>query len=261
MVRYSVLMPQRDSWHAARQLLPALRQVLENLLLPFEIICIDDASESAGELDELLDEYRQLRIVRFDRSRGISAALCAGLAAARGEVVIAIDANTRFSMRYVPHLIARLSQNDLVIAEPERSLGAAVFAPISKFARLLWGSARLHASEDLFWAARREAVAGLALPRGAFRALPELVVKRGFRICRLTLAEGLPPQGAEFRPGVFERLAARWLDRRFEPHLGREVVRGDAGRRQLKLARVDGSHARTLPSANVAPVKKEGGSA
>jgi hypothetical protein len=91
--------------------------------------------------------------------------------------------------------------------------------------------------------------------------LPELVVKRGFRICRLTLAEGLPPQGAEFRPGVFERLAARWLDRRFEPHLGREVVRSDGQRRQLELARVDVPHARTLPSANVAPVKKEGDSA
>jgi hypothetical protein len=80
----------------------------------------------------------------------------------------------------------------------------------------------LGADEPLLWAARREALANLTLPRGAFRFLPTLVAERGFRVVRLTLSADRPAQGAAYRPGALARLLARWLGRRYEPHLAGE---------------------------------------
>jgi hypothetical protein len=257
MMHYSVLIPERNSIGAVSRLLPQLCQLLNGLLLPYEIICIDDASEepAAENLAELLGDYMHLRVLRFDRSRGISAALCAGVLAARGDLVIALGANTRFSLAYIPHLIARLSQTDLVVARPERSLAAEISHPFSRLAHLAAGSPELLASEDLFWAARREALHGLALPRGAFRALPELVAKRGFRVCQLTLAAGLPPRGATFRPGVVQRMIAGWLDRRFEPHLARELIPCEVASLARRSTRVDVARPRYVPQAAIVPAE------
>lgn len=259
MVHYTVLLPQRDSTSAVSRLLPQLCQVLGKLILPYEIICIDDASAppAADDLEALLHEYAHLRVLRFDQPRGTSAALCAGMLAARGDLVIAIDPNTRFAIGYVPHLIARLSQSELVVARREGSLAAELCRPFVKLVRMLTISRELQASEDLFWAARREALSGLALARGAFRALGELVAKRGFRVCQLTFAPGRPPQGTRFRPGFLQRWVAAWFDRRFEPHLGRELVVGEMSNRPLTLTRVDVARPHSLPQAATVPVEKD----
>jgi hypothetical protein len=55
-----------------------------------------------------------------------------------------------------------------------------------------------------------------------------MVALGGFRVGRMLVAAGLPPQGAALRSNVFERLAARWHSRRFTPHLALEL-RGDGG--------------------------------
>jgi hypothetical protein len=82
--------------------------------------------------------------------------------------------------------------------------------------------ARRNTNEPLLFAARRDALTGLTLPRGGFRLLPELVRRRGFRVCRVTLASDLPPRGEAWQPMWVDRLAASLIERRFEPHLARE---------------------------------------
>ena len=84
MVRYSVLIPARDSTHVVGWLTDELDQILGELLLPYEIICVDDGSALAevDALEALLRRHPALRVLRFDQQRGISAALSAGIAAA-----------------------------------------------------------------------------------------------------------------------------------------------------------------------------------
>src|SRR5262245_61889193 len=128
MVHYSLLITERDALGAVGRLLPRMCQVLQDLILPYEIICIDDASKtsSLGRLEGFLREFPALRVLRFDRPRGTSAALSAGIAAARGDLVIALDAGTSVPGGIIAQLISRLSQHDFVFAERERS-GAAIF--------------------------------------------------------------------------------------------------------------------------------------
>jgi hypothetical protein len=261
MIHYSVLIPQRDAADAIGRFLPHLCQVLGGLILPYEIICIDDASArpAANQLEELLDQYAPLRVLRFDEPRGTGAALTAGLAAASGDLVIAVDPRAPDSARHIPHLIARLSRHDLVLARHERPLGNELWQSIARVPRLIAAKPQLHPSEDLFWAARREAVAGLALPRGAFRILGKIVAQRGFRVCRLLLADGLPPQGANYRAGLVDRLAGFWLDRRFEPHLACEMVRNEGPRPHMVPARFDAARPRYVPQPVFMPVEKQSG--
>jgi len=228
MIHYSVLIPERDGIEAVGRLLPNLCQVLSGLLLPYEIICIDDASGGPAHdgLQSLLSDFSPLRVLRFDRPRGTSAALTAGIAAARGDLIIALDAHAAMAGGTLEHLVSRLSRHDLAFAENERTLSAALWKPLAGALGRLTSRAEQPLAEGLFWAARREAVAGLTLTRGAFRVLPGLVARRGFRVCRVTLAEGLPPHGATFAPGLVERLTIGRLDRHFEPHLARELERG-----------------------------------
>lgn len=261
MMHYSVLIPQRDAADAIGRLLPQLCQVLGGLILPYEIICIDDASArpSANRLEALLAEHAPLRVLRFDKPRGIGAALTAGLAAAGGDLVIVVDPRAAGTTHYIPHLVARLSQNDLVIASHERRLGAELWQRVARVPRLIAAEPQLHSSEDLFWAARREAVAGLTLARGAFRILGKIVASRGFRVCHLLLADGLPPQGTSYRAGLVDRLAKFWLDRKFEPHLASEMVRVDSAEPRMVPARYDAARPRYVPQPVFTPVEKRSG--
>ena len=47
MIHYSVLIPQRDAIDAVGRLLPRLEALLDRLILPYEIISVDDASQAA----------------------------------------------------------------------------------------------------------------------------------------------------------------------------------------------------------------------
>jgi glycosyltransferase involved in cell wall biosynthesis len=255
MIHYSVLIPQRDAAEAVDRLLPSLTRALDALLLPYEIICIDDASAwpAAQRLEELLARYPHLRVLHFDRPRGTSAALTAGLAAARGDLVFGVDSNADFAPRYLPHLVARLSQHDLVVTQQcdrRRPLGHRIARPL----RLLAGRPDLHATEQMLWAARREAVGGLALARGAFRIFERIVARRGFRVCRLRLSDDSPPRGSTHRSGLVDRLAAGWLNRRFEPHLASEMVRVDRQPSHLTPARYDAARPRYVPQPVITPL-------
>jgi hypothetical protein len=107
----------------------------------------------------------------------------------------------------------------------------------------------------MYWAARREAVCGLALARGAFRVLSEVVAEGGFRVCELTFSEGRPPRGVQFHPGLVRRTAVGWLRRRFEPHLAREFVRSGTTP-HLKIVRVE-VPLRQVTQAELVPLEKD----
>jgi len=253
MVHYSVLIPARDASAGVGRILPPLCQALERLILPYEIICVDDASSPSDSalLERLLPKYPALRLLRFDKPRGVSAALSAGIAASRGDLVIAMDAEATRAPHFVAQLISRLAQHEFVFARFASINHVWLGDSLLGIGRSLAARAELLSNEGFFWAARREAVSGLALARGAFRVLPGLVARRGFRVGRLSLIDGLSPRGAAYVPGPLERLVTRWLDRRYEPHLAMELVRGDRAATRLPAARAP-ARVRLAPRSGIA---------
>ena len=107
MIQFSVLIPQRDRGDDVRRQLPELAAALKPFGQPFEMIVVDDGSQPATLrlLDKLAKEFHSLRLLRLDEPSGASVALAAGIEAARGEVLIAIEPGAGYPAEQIPRLI------------------------------------------------------------------------------------------------------------------------------------------------------------
>jgi glycosyltransferase involved in cell wall biosynthesis len=228
MVHYSVIIPQRDCGEAVRRQLPRLRAELDRLRLPFEILCVDDGS-SAPTLETLAGlqvAEPTLRLLRFDNPSGTSTALSAGIAAARGDIVIAIEPGNHYSPEQIPHLIAGLSRLDLVVGRLRLGTWRKFWHRVGRIPRWLLLGIEVRHPECLFWAARREAVAEIPLARGMRRYLPWLVARRGFRVGDMYVRENAERTRLHDPPAnPLDLLTAWWTCRRWRNDTAHEVGR------------------------------------
>ena len=187
MIRYSVLIPQRDAGEQAARLVPRLDRLLASWGQPYELLVIDDASggESWQHLEHLRPQHACLRLLRLDRPGGLSAALTAGMAAARGELVITLEASEQYLPEQIPWLVERLSRADLVFGRRHGTRAAKLAMALAQLPRRLLLGLEVRDPDCLFWAARREALAGIELTPGLHRFLGSLVSTRGFRVAEI----------------------------------------------------------------------------
>ena len=85
----------------------------------FELIVVDDGSrdDSAAVVAALLPRHPQLVLLRLSRNFGKEAALSAGLDAARGEVVLVMDADGQHPVALLPEMLRLWTQGlDVVYA-------------------------------------------------------------------------------------------------------------------------------------------------
>jgi glycosyltransferase involved in cell wall biosynthesis len=228
MVRYSVLIPQRDRADEVRRQLPQLSAVLERFDPSHELIVIDDGSSASNLrlLEKLRAEHSPLRLLRLDSPSGTSVALTAGIAAARGESVIAIEAGETYSAEQVPWLVSWLNRADLVVGRRRRTGMAKLWQRFSRIPRWLLLGLESHDPDCLFWAARREVVADLRLSPGMCRYLPALVSRRGYRVCDAYVEHNGPIHWLQdVRPNLGDLLAAWWMCRRWREPAAHEIYR------------------------------------
>jgi glycosyltransferase involved in cell wall biosynthesis len=76
-----------------------------------EIVAVDDGSTdgSLRELDRLRSAHQSLRLVVLDRHSGQSAALAAGFASARGDLVVTMDADGQNDPAEIPRLLGLMA--------------------------------------------------------------------------------------------------------------------------------------------------------
>jgi glycosyltransferase involved in cell wall biosynthesis len=114
----SVVIPVFNEQDSLPELLSELGAVLDPTGLDYEVICIDDGStdRSFEVLRELSVGQPRLVVARFRRNFGQTAALQAGLDAARGRMIATLDADLQNDPRDLPAMFERLEQGyDLVV--------------------------------------------------------------------------------------------------------------------------------------------------
>ena len=113
-IKVSVVMP---IYNAYDYLHPAMDSVIDQTLREIEIICIDDGSTDHSL--EIIKEYQKLderiRIIT-ENNAGAGAARNKGLARARGEYVIFLDADDFYEPTLLERLYERAEQDQLDIA-------------------------------------------------------------------------------------------------------------------------------------------------
>lgn len=105
----SLVVPMHDELPNVDPFFARVVPVLESLGEPWEIVCIDDGSrdETFPALLEVRNREPRLKLLRLSRNFGKEAALTAGLAHARGEAVIPIDADLQDPPELIPELVAK----------------------------------------------------------------------------------------------------------------------------------------------------------
>lgn len=116
----SIVCPFYNEESAAAAFFDRLLPILAAAGEAFEIVCIDDGSTDFT-LDRLLaarKECPSIRIVELSRNYGKEAALTAGLDAAKGDVVIPIDADLQDPPELIPALLEKWREGfEVVLAK------------------------------------------------------------------------------------------------------------------------------------------------
>ena len=176
MLDLSVVIPVYNEEENLAPLWAELRPVLEGLGLDFEVVFVDDGSQdrSAEIVRRLREGDTRVRLVSLKANAGETAATDAGFKAARGRMVVTMDADLQNDPADIPRLLARLDQWDAVCGW--RANRAAGDSLVRRLSSRLGNGVRNWVSDETiedsgctFRAFRRECVRGLTLYRGFHR--------------------------------------------------------------------------------------------
>jgi glycosyltransferase involved in cell wall biosynthesis len=108
----SVVLPAYNERANLAELVPETAKVLADAGLTYEVVVVDDGSTdgTAGLMADLRSP--EVVYVRLRRNAGKSAALSAGLARARGETIVLMDADGQDDPREIPRLLAEFDGPD-----------------------------------------------------------------------------------------------------------------------------------------------------
>ncbi|MBI4043963.1 MAG: glycosyltransferase family 2 protein [Candidatus Diapherotrites archaeon] len=112
----SVVIPLYNEERNVEALLAELNEVLQKSFKEWEVLAVDDGSHDTSF--ELLvhaqKKYPELRIVKFKRNYGQTAAMNAGFKLSRGKVVVAMDADLQNDPADIPKLVKEIARFDVV---------------------------------------------------------------------------------------------------------------------------------------------------
>ncbi|MGQ9626795.1 MAG: glycosyltransferase family 2 protein [Anaerolineae bacterium] len=111
-INLSIVIPLYNEEENIRPLYTQLKAALDPPNLSYELIIVDDGStdSSFAILKELHSADRRLKVIRFRRNFGQTAAFSAGFDLARGEVVITMDADLQNDPADIPRLLAKIEE-------------------------------------------------------------------------------------------------------------------------------------------------------
>jgi glycosyltransferase involved in cell wall biosynthesis len=192
----------------------------------YEVLMVDDGSSDGTEevLRRLAAAHPELRVVRFARNAGQTAAMDAGFRRARGRVVVTLDADLQNDPADIPRLVRELEGWDAVVgvrAVRRDSLVRRVSSRIANFVRNRLSDETITDTGCSLKAYRKEALDRLKLYRGMHRFLPTLLKMEGYRVRELPVghrarAHGDSKYGIGNRlvPSFVDLLAVRWMKKR-----------------------------------------------
>jgi glycosyltransferase involved in cell wall biosynthesis len=210
-------------------LVAAVQEAVQPLNVSYEIIITDDAStdRSWEILKELATRDARIRIQRLASQSGQSAALWAGLQAAKGCDIVTMDADLQNDPKDLPKLLEPLARFDCVCGSrvAARSKGdnllRVISSRIANAVRNQICGEKVSDSACCFRAFKRECIEGLKYFHGMHRFWPALVKIEGFTVTEVPIRQNSRVAG-QSHYGIWNRLfssfydllAVRWMKKR-----------------------------------------------
>jgi dolichol-phosphate mannosyltransferase len=223
----SIVVPVYNEEDNLEPLTLELIEVLAGINRPYEIIFVDDGStdESPQKLDALRHRYQGIKVIRFKKNSGQTAAFDAGFRAALGDVVITMDADLQNDPHDIPAMLPFIGQYDLVCGWRHERNDSFVRRISSRIAN---GIRNKLSGEDIrdvgcsLKIFRREYAQRLKLFTGMHRFFPTLVKFEGGRVAEVKVNHrprkfGTPKYGISNRivRSFLDLLAVCWMKKRY----------------------------------------------
>jgi len=178
----SVVVPLFNEEESIGILQTELRAALNGL--DYEIIFVDDGS--VDRTAERIEMAGNIRVVRFEKNSGQSAAIYAGLTAARGGTLVIIDGDLQNDPADIPKMLAEIARGaDLVCGYRVKRRDTLVKRATSRIANAVRSRYTKDGVRDTgctLKAMRRECVSTLLPFKGMHRFIPALVKAAGYRL-------------------------------------------------------------------------------
>lgn len=182
----------------------------------YELILVDDGSRDGSfeGCSRLHEQDSRVKVIRFRRNFGKTAALQAGFAMSRGAYLVTIDADVQEDPRHISEMLAKLDAGyDLVSGrrvhrqDPiSKTLPSRIYNTMVSF----FTGIQMHDFNCGFKAYRREVVIDLKLYGDLHRFIPVLAHQRGFRVTEIPVQHE-PRRYGKSKYGV-KRLGRGYLD-------------------------------------------------
>lgn len=114
--RLSVVVPMYNEAENATRMIDAVQAALQHHPFPWELVIVDDgSSDGTGAVLRRHAQQvgRHVRILELARNFRQTAAMQAGIDAARGDVIVTMDGDLQNDPRDIPRMVARLLDEDL----------------------------------------------------------------------------------------------------------------------------------------------------
>ncbi|HEU5070474.1 MAG TPA: glycosyltransferase family 2 protein [Verrucomicrobiae bacterium] len=215
----SFVIPCHNEEGNLRPLVAAIAQAADGVKLSYEIVLTDDFStdNTWKILQELAAADQRIRGLKFACNCGQSAAMFAGMKAARGQYIVTLDADLQNDPVDLPKFIAALQRFDCVCGTrvAARAQGDNIIRIISsRIANAVRNKLSGETISDAgccFRAFKRECVDNLKFFKGMHRFLPTLFKIEGYTVGEVTISHN-PRTAGVSHYGVWNRLFASFYD-------------------------------------------------
>src|SRR4051812_17917907 len=190
----SVVIPLFNEEENVRPLLDELFAELTKLGRSWEVICVDDGSRDGTffALQEIAATRPELHVIRFRLNFGQTAAMSAGIEAARGEVIVPLDGDLQNDPADIGKLLAQLDAGHDVVSgwrkeRKDREFGRKLPSRVANRLISAISGVRLHDYGCSLKAYRREVLRDVKLYGEMHRFIPIYASWQGAKVTELVV--------------------------------------------------------------------------
>ena len=192
--RLSVVIPVFNEEENVRPLLDELFAALRALGRSHEVICVDDGSRDGtfATLKEYAAATPALRVIRFRLNFGQTAAMSAGIEAARGDVIVPMDGDLQNDPADIGKLLAKLDEGFDVVSgwrkhRKDKEFGRKLPSRVANRLISAISGVRLHDYGCSLKAYRRDVLRDVKLYGEMHRFIPIYASWQGARVTELVV--------------------------------------------------------------------------
>jgi dolichol-phosphate mannosyltransferase len=229
----SIVIPVYNEQENVKPLIAELHEVLQGIQEASEIIFVDDGSRdrSFALLKEAASRDPRIRVIRFRKNAGQTAAFDAGFKAAQGTIIVTMDADLQNDPHDIPRLLEKIGRFDVVCGWRHKRNDPwirIISSKIANFVRNKLSEEEIVDTGCSLKAFRRECVQHMKLFNGMHRFFPTLAKMEGFTVTQVKVNHR-PRKFGTTKYNVTNRmvrafadlLAVRWMKKR---HLNYEIA-------------------------------------